>query len=214
MPIRFALMEDHLTDARAKSLPACLRAVFVRSGSVRISGAGRDVTLQTGDCQLFTYALTLTGPGECWSFEMSAAEAKAPLSEDDMERLVYATPIERDPHADILIRADRVDFPPGTVTPRHGHKGPGIRRLLQGILIAEVGDEIIRIEAGDVWFEAGPDPVVGRTLAPDSAFVRVMVLDPSLYGQPTFIPCSPEDARAPRGTNRTLFFDTVTRLST
>jgi hypothetical protein len=40
----------------------------------------------------------------------------------------------------------------------------------------------------------------------------VMVLCPSLFGEPTFIPWSPEDAIKPRGTDRTLFFETKVSL--
>ncbi len=113
----------------------------------------------------------------------------------------------------MLLRADRVTFPPSAVTPKHGHKGPGIRRLVSGRLVAELGSEVRRIEAGEAWFESGKEPVVGRNLAPSSSFVRVMVLDPALAGEPTFIPWSEEDAAKPRGTNRHLFFDTVVRLA-
>ena len=39
-----------------------------------------------------------------------------------------------------LMRCDRVDFAPGGVAPRHGHRGGGIRCLLRGSLTVTVGD--------------------------------------------------------------------------
>ena len=62
------------------------------------------------------------------------------------------------------------------------------------------------------WYESGDDPVVGRSIAPDSAFVRAMVLPVHLHGKPTFIAWSAQEAAKPRGTQRTEFFDTVVRL--
>jgi quercetin dioxygenase-like cupin family protein len=209
MPIRLALLEDVLAAAQSLDMPGRPRAVFARRGPIRISEAGSQVALEAGDCRLFEAAISLRGPGEAWTFELSASGDEIVISEAERHRVILATLIDRDPTEKVIVRADRVDFPPGAVTPKHGHKGPGIRRLIEGCLVAEIGDQVHRINAGGAWFENGVEPVIGRNLAPASTFVRVMVLDPALLGEPTFIPWTAEEATKPRGTDRTLFFDTT-----
>ena len=94
-------------------------------------------------------------------------------------------------------------------TPKHGHKGPGIRRLYEGRLVAEIGDEVRRLDQGDAWFETGHDPIIGRNIAPHSGFVRAMVLPVALHGKSTFIPWDETEAAKPRGTLRTEYFDRI-----
>ena len=212
MPIRLALMEDVLAAGQSLAMPARPRAVFARRGPILVTEAGSEVVLEAGTCRLFEAAISLRGPGEAWTFELSASGDEMVVAEAERHRVILATLIDRDPNEKVIVRADRVDFPPSAVTPKHGHKGPGIRRLIEGRLVAEIGDQVHRIDAGDAWFESGLDPVVGRTMAPTSAFIRVMVLDPALLGEPTFIPWTPEEAAKPRGTDRTLFFDTAVTI--
>jgi quercetin dioxygenase-like cupin family protein len=212
MPIRLALLEDALTPGQSLALPARPRAVFARRGPLRVAQAGSEAVLETGQCRLFEAAISLHGPGEAWTFELAASGGEMVVTAAERDRVILARLIDRDPDGPVLVRADRVEFPPGVVTPKHGHKGPGIRRLIQGRLVAEIGDQVQRIDAGDAWFESGLDPVVGLTVAPSSAFVRVMVLDPALLGESTFIPWTAEEGAKPRGTDRTLFFDTVVAL--
>ena len=208
MTIRFTLAENQVHEVAPLRLPASPRAIYVRSGSLKVCDSRGWASLGEGDCALFQTAVDIIGPGTAWFFEVTPGEE---IAESDLARTILSVPIERDPTAPMLLRGDRVSFPPGAVTPKHGHKGPGIRRLVTGQLVAELGHEVRRIEAGEAWFESGKEPVVGRNLAPSSAFVRVMVLDPSLAGEPTFIPWSAEEAAKPRGTDRHLFFDTIVR---
>ena len=79
---------------------------------------------------------------------------------------------------------------PGARTPLHGHRGPGIRRLVKGRIRATIGDNLERIEAGQAWFETGRDWVVGESSsAGEIVFVRVMVLPAELEGgQSSFVP--------------------------
>jgi quercetin dioxygenase-like cupin family protein len=213
MPVRLALFQDVLTADAKLSLPIGTRGVFARRGSLQVVGAHGEQRLMEGACLLFEKEVRIHGPGEAWTFELSRSAGAAAMTESEYRRVVLAATIDRDPSQPLLVRADRVDFLAGAVTPKHGHQGPGIRCLIEGRLVAELGHEVRRINPGDAWFEAGPDPVVGRTLAPTSAFVRVMVLDPSLRDQPTFIPWTPEEADKPRGTVRQLFFDTIIMLA-
>jgi quercetin dioxygenase-like cupin family protein len=204
MTIRLAATEDVLEPGRVLSLRPAARAIYVRRGTVEVAGLG---TIEADDCRLVVGAATLRGEAEVWCFEAAAA-----WDEADHDRIVLARLLPRDPEAPLVLRADRVDFPAGGVTPRHGHAGPGIRRLLHGRLSAEIGAEAFRIDPGRAWFEAGPDPVVGRNLAPASAFVRGMALDVTLHGQPTYRPWDATEAAKPRGVAPRLFFDEIVTL--
>ena len=210
--MRLALFEDHIQAAQKLHWAEAPRSLFVVSGRLSVHVAGGPPTmLEPQDCQLFTQALELQGEAEVWTFELSAQSAEA-LNHDEQARCILAHDIDLDPNEPVVLRADRVEFPAGMETPKHGHKAGGIRRLYRGRLIAEIGHEVRRIDARDAWFETGHDPVVGRNIAPSSAFVRTMVLPASLLGHPTFIPWSDEEAAKPRGTQRTQYFDTLVTL--
>jgi hypothetical protein len=211
MPLRLALFEDHL--AGLAHWAAAPRALFVRAGQCTVrASAGRATTLNAIDCQFFTSDIEIEGSAEVWTFELSKASVAA-LSIEDQRRCILAHEVDLDPGRPIVFRADRVEFPPGMETPRHGHKGAGIRRLYQGRLVAEIGSELRRIEEGAAWFETGRDPVVGRNVAPASAFVRALALPPELHGKPTFIAWSEAEAAKPRGTVRTEYFDALVSLT-
>ncbi len=66
------------------------------------------------------------------------------------------------PAGGALLRADRVDFPPGGVAYTHTHQGPGIRVLRHGRFRVKTGGREIALAPGDPWFERGPDPVYAR----------------------------------------------------
>lgn len=204
MTIRLAATEDMLEPGQVLALSPAARAVYVRRGTMEVEGVG---TIREDDCRLVVGAATLRGEGEVWCYEAAAAWDDA-----DRGRIVLAVLLPRDPAAPLLLRADRIDFPPGGETPKHGHAGPGIRRLLHGRLSAEIGDHTFRIDPGRAWFEAGPDPVVGRNLAPSSGFVRGMALDVALLGKPTYRAWDETEAAKPRGVAPRLFFDEIVTL--
>ncbi len=204
MTIRLAATEDVLEPGRTLRLLPAARAIYIRRGTVEVEGLG---PIGADDCRLLVGPATLRGEAEVWCFEIAAD-----WDEADRDRIVLAALLHRDPAAPIVLRADRVDFPPDAVTPRHGHAGPGIRRLLHGRLSAAIGEEVHRIDPGQAWFETGHDPVVGRNLAPASAFVRGMALDPVLHGKPTFRAWDGAEAVKPRGVKPRLFFDEIVTL--
>lgn len=207
MTIACAATEDVLAPGQRVTLPPAARALYVRSGRVTIAQDGAETTLTEDSCALIVGATALAGDGVIWGYEATRS-----LAAPDPRRTILHVTLPRDPDAPMLLRADRVDFPPGAVTPRHGHAGPGIRRLLAGRLFAEIGETHRRIDAGEAWFESGLEPVVGHTIAPASAFVRCMVLDPDLLGRPTFRATSAEDAAKPRAVGYRQFFDTIVTL--
>lgn len=210
MTVRLSLFEDSVNPSLERR--AAPRALFVRSGRLTVKSdreASRE--LAATDCALFTGNLSIDGVGELWSFELSATPVAA-MDRADQARCVLAHEVDLDPLRPLVLRVDRVEFDPEVETPRHGHKAPGIRRLYKGRLVAEIGPELRRLEPGDAWFETGHDPVIGRNVAPASAFVRAMVLPIDLLGQPTFIAWDPGEATKPRGTRRTEYFDTIVKI--
>lgn len=210
MTMSLALFEDPIDGS--VDWATAPRAVFVRTGEFTITErGGARHAIRAEDCRLFVGPLHIEGTGELWTFEVRATDVTA-LNSTDQARCILAHSIDLDPRSPFVMRADRVEFPAGMETPRHGHKAAGIRRLYRGRLVAEIGDELRRIAEGDAWFETGRDPVVGRNVAPTSAFVRVMVLPTALHGQPTFIAWDALEAAKPRGTMRTEYFDTVLQL--
>ncbi len=197
--MRLGLHEDHV--AGRFTLPAGVHGLYLRRGALRVDGA----VLAEAAAVLAPSGAVLEGAGEVWRFTVSAtAEARATL--------VLSHALPRDPALPFVLRLDRVDFPPDAETPKHGHAGPGIRRLLAGRLLAELGDETRLIPPGGAWYESGAEPVVGRVLAPGTGFIRCMVLDAGLLGRPTFRAWTPEEALKPRGAAYRLFFDTLTTL--
>lgn len=207
MTIAFAATEDVVIPGATLDLPPAARVLYLRNGHVAVDD-GEDATpLPLDEGVLFVGALRLSGEGVVWGYEAARS-----LDAPDPLRTVLRVTLPRDSDARLLLRADRVDFPPDAVTPRHGHAGPGIRRLLAGRLFAEIGATHRRIDAGEAWFESGAEPVVGRNIARASAFLRCMVLDPDLLGRSTFRPASPEDAAKPRAVAYRLFLDTIVTL--
>jgi hypothetical protein len=182
-------------------LPHAVHGIYLRDGSVTLNGA----TLAPDGGAMVRGTARLAGTGEVWRFEVSDVPALA--TPDEHGRMILAHLLSRNPAAPFVLRMDRVDFPPEGATPKHGHAGPGIRRLL-----AEIGEQAHRIDLGAAWFETGTDPVIGRVMAPGSAFVRCMVLDAELLGRPTFRAWDADEAAKPRSASSRLFFDTLAEL--
>jgi hypothetical protein len=205
--LRLALVEDALTPGAPLRFPDgnAARILYLRRGghaAVNGTPLAEDsaVVVQGG-------AATVTGEGELWTYALSPGDALA--TAEERPRLVLAALVPA-PGPAALFRLDRVDFPPAGETPRHGHSGPGLRRLLSGRLLMEIGPRLHRADPGQAWFEPGDVPVVARPLAPGSAFLRAMVLDPALAGgRSSFVAATPEDAAKPRSVTYRLYAETV-----
>lgn len=180
--------------------------VYAHGGEVTVAGTEHH-RLAADEGAFAPASARVTGDGVAWFYEVApAASPFAPgldLLRSAKLTLGFGPPF--------LIRADGIELPAGAVTPRHGHRGPGIRRLRFGRLMAEVGDGIERVDAGHSWFETGHDMVVGRPIDDASAaFVRVMVLPMELEGGKTsFMPADATEAAKPRSVNSRLFGEVV-----
>lgn len=184
------------------------RFVYVLSGLVRArSELGEEVA--DAESGLLTQGdVELGGAAAAWLYEVDGTAASPCVGEGLSVTLSVAFELPDGPR---LIRADRVETPPGIISPRHGHRGPGIRRLLHGRIQAEIGEEHRRIEAGQAWFEGGHDPVVGTNISQGhNSFVRVMLLPPELAGGvSSFVPMSQERAGRPSAVKSTVLAEAI-----
>lgn len=145
----------------------------------------------------------VSGGGLAWIYEVAPADAPflGGLG------LIRSAQLSLDFAAPYLVRADRIESRSGDATPRHGHRGPGIRRLVFGRILAEIGEHTERIDAGMSWFETGHDMVVGTNIGEgNAAFVRMMVLPAELQGGLTsFMAADAAEAQKPRRVTSRLF---------
>ncbi len=200
-PLRMTLYDLALSERRFSLSGPGRRFIYVERGRLVADGEAYGA-----DAGFFaTETTTIEGEGLAWIYEVAPLDAG--LMQDGALSLVVSRHAQPPTDAPRLMRADRIESPSGAATPRHGHRGPGLRRLIYGRLMAEIGEDLDRIDPGHAWFETGRDPVVGTNIsAGPSAFVRVMVLPPDLAGgKSSFVPVSPEDARKPRSVTNRLF---------
>ena len=202
---------DVQPQGRRVELPAgAQRFIYARDGCAFAGiDAGAAIEIASGDGAFASGAAQVRGEGTVWVYEVGPDRRSFPV--DPRVSMVLSKRFEFDFGPPWLLRADRVESMPGSVTPRHGHRGPGMRRLVSGRLLAEVGDAYERIEAGSAWFETGLDPVIGKNIhTGNNAFVRVMVLPIELEGgKSSFMPATPEDAAKPRAVTYRLFGEAV-----
>lgn len=179
--------------------------IYVVSGLARLESAGGSVALQANEWHFPEAPFRIAGAGEAWFYEFAPADA--PFIEAAGLSLVMSRTLPQGDADDYILRADRVESPRGGQTPRHGHRGPGIRRLLSGRIHAFVGGSADRVETGHAWYENGKDWVVGRNAHDGiSAFVRVMILPSELAGGvSSFIAASAEEAAKPRSATYQLY---------
>lgn len=185
------------------------RFIYVHQGRAMIDTDGTKVEVQSGEGAFISQRSRIAGEGNVWIYEVGP-DGRQLLAAPDLS-IVLSRRFPLDLAPAWLLRADRIESTPGSATPRHGHRGPGMRRLIKGRLQAEIGDSIERIDAGHAWFESGLEPVIGtNTHSENSAFVRVMVLPMELEGgKSSFVPTTPQDAAKPRAVANRLFGEVV-----
>jgi hypothetical protein len=178
-------------------------------GHAFIYAAGGDVTIErsriaAGDGAFAAGGDVISTSTAAWLFEV-APGAIPPRRENGLSPLLSRIVVL--PEGSHMLRADRVESEAGAQTPAHRHCGPGIRRLERGLLLAEIGDRLDRIDAGQAWFETGHETVVGLNISGGiNAFVRVMLLPATLAGgKSSFIPATAAEAAKPRAVSLRLF---------
>lgn len=149
-------------------------------------------------------AVAVAGPALRW--EITPAGAEPELLGGTVALANDLAPLD----GPLLVRCDRIDFPPGGIAYRHTHPGPGIRRLLFGSIRIETDGHVTDYGPGGPWFESGPSPVLAHASAgEDSAFVRVMVLPAEWEGKRTIRYVDPADAELPKLQRAHVYFDKV-----
>lgn len=209
------MQRDLLIEARPLMLEAgtvlelpggALHALYVAAGRLAALGPG-EAALVDAAARLETHE-----PARLWHFSVSRARLTA-RRDAGAQAAMVALP-EKD---GTLVRLDRIELPPGTVTPRHRHRGPGIRAVLSGSVDAMVGNRRFPVRAGEAWLETPEDDIIGRADARDGAcFVRLMLLPAGLAGGITSfvaVPALPDDPPSPVFDRRqTILLERLARL--
>lgn len=202
--LRIAVYDLTLTE-EPLSLPEGRHYLVYRPNNLSAIAVAGETPLGADEARLFPGPISVSGEGPAWLFEIAPLEAA--LIAGTQAEIVRAHPLPDVFSGPAILRADQVVFPQGSQTPKHGHRGPGLRRLAQGKLIAQIGKVTERILPGDAWFEDGPTMVVGTNVsAGQGMFVRLLVLPSALAGGETsFIPADGHEAQKPRGVDYRLF---------
>jgi hypothetical protein len=187
-----ALYEDRLGPAATATFGALPRVLYVASGDLRVDDVRVDPAAAWHGAAACVVAAGTAG-ATVLRYELRGDGPPAPGPHG---RLLLDHPIALDPGAPYLMRCDRVDFGPGGEALPHGHRGGGIRWLLEGSLDVRVGDHPSRLmKPGDAWFESGVEPVHAMA-ARDAAtsFIRVSILPRELRGKSSIVYVDPAHA--------------------
>ena len=192
---RLTLYEDRLTSATSVTLPALPRVLYVDDGTLEVLGAAPTSVEAGAAWHGATSCSLVAGPrgARVLRYELRAGEVAAP---GDATKILLDHPIALDPAQPYLMRCDRVEFAPGGEALPHGHRGGGIRCLLEGALEVRVGGHPGRLmKPGDAWFESGVEPVhaIASAEAPTS-FIRVSILPREIQGQSSIVYVDPAHA--------------------
>ncbi len=206
-PMRLTVYDFDTSIAQLTLGSAGIRFIYAVDGTVRVLSANGDADLQVDEGYLFDCSARLQGTG--WLFDLT--ERGAPLLGGEAIAPVLSHIVEPDFEGPWLFRADRVSSDSGAQTPLHGHRGPGIRRLAKGRILATIGDNLERIEAGQAWFETGNDWVIGENISKgENVFVRVMLLPSELKGGlSSFVPATVEESTRPRSVKYRIFGELI-----
>lgn len=194
MSRRFRMTAYELDAGAGIRMPkGSVSAVFARQGDAVV--AGKEV--RDGSAAFAEGGDAIATSGCAWLFELAPAEAGVRY-EDGLQPILSRIAVA--PEGALILRIDRVGSEAGAQTPAHRHRGPGIRRLMSGLLHAEVGEHFDRIAPGQAWFESGHEDVVGTNVSGgENSFVRMLLLPSDLAGgSSSFVAASLLDATKPR----------------
>lgn len=209
---RISVYDAALADAPLRLPPGPIRFIYLREGEATVREGSEPGALAEDQGQFCQGSAQLSGKGVAWIYE---AGSDGPFLDGPGISLVLSRPVVLDTPGSCLVRADRIESAAGSATPRHRHRGPGIRRLLYGRILGEIGESFERIDPGHAWFESGSDPVIGTNVhTGNSAFVRVMVLPLELQGGKTsFVATDAAEARKARAVQNRIFGEVVVEVT-
>ena len=212
------LHTDRLAPKSELRLPPGTRVVYVREGDAVVRAGGQVAGLAANSAWHGSREAGITAGNAGatlwrWDLAPGGRAAKLPEAAGVTTTFALAHDVELADPGGYLVRCDRVNFPPGGIAYTHVHRGPGIRRLLEGTLRVEVNGAGHDIAPGEAWFEAGPDPVLATaSKTVPSAFARVMILPREMLGKPSVRYIRPEDADKPKLQTYRVFVDEPIQL--
>jgi hypothetical protein len=207
------LHTDRLAPRSELRLPPSTRVVYVREGDAVVRAGGQVAGLAANSAWHGSREAGITAGNAgatLWRWELVAEKRApgAPSGTGAASSLALSHAVDLENPGGYLMRCDRVNFPPGGIAYTHVHRGPGIRRLLEGSLRVEVNGAGHDIAPDEAWFEAGPDPVLATaSKTVPSAFARVMILPREMLGKPSVRYIRPEDADKPKLQTYRVFVD-------
>lgn len=207
MPYALNFYHDQLLADGVTSSPlvAIHRIIYVRIGEVAINGEtyGADTAVYTNKpieiqgianhSQLARWEIALPNAAP------NLLDGTNVLSKLRMSRVNMMHDML--PSSQWLFRLDRITVPPGRVSDRHQHPGPGIRCLLEGTFNVQQPPESCRMMMpGDPWWESGHDTVVAwASKTMHARFLRGMILPVEFKGRPDTAIWLSGDKKKPRG---------------
>lgn len=187
-----ALYEVRLAPSGKAEWSTAPRVLYVTGGEIDVGGVG----VATGAAWHGASACSISAGSRgatVLRYEVRAGGLPTPGLTG---RVLLDHAIALDPSQRYLMRCDRVDFAPGGEALPHGHRGGGIRWLLEGALEVRVGDQPGRLmRPGDAWFESGVEPVhaMASREVPTS-FIRVSILPREIKGRSSIVYVDPAHA--------------------
>ncbi|MBL8386094.1 MAG: hypothetical protein JNM90_23625 [Burkholderiales bacterium] len=207
---RLRLHTDRFAAAEGGTLAPRACALYVVAGSVIVRAGGAAASLDANGAWCGATGATIVAGkagARVLRWELAGAAAAAAAAPCAATSLTLEAPIDL-PAPDVLMRCDRVDFPPGGEALTHVHQGPGIRCLIAGGIRIDTQGGSHAYGPGEAWFEAGPDPVYAAASRDEpSAFARVMILPRSCHGRSSIRYVRPEDADKPKTQSYQIFAD-------
>lgn len=204
------LITDSYIGGETLHLAGANRVLYVVEGSVIVRAGAIAAALDPNSAWCGPIDATVAAGksgARVLRFELVRADSTQASQSCADSTLGLSAPITL-PASEVLLRCDRVDFPPGGEALTHVHQGPGIRCLLQGAIRIDAVGQSHPYKPGEAWFEAGPDPVYAAA-SPDgpTAFARVMVLPRTCHGKSSIRYVRPEDADRPKTQKYQIFAD-------
>jgi quercetin dioxygenase-like cupin family protein len=203
------LVTDRFAAGASFALPPLRRAAYVFAGSAIVRAGGQSASLERNGVWCGNAAPTvIAGRSGATVLRFELATGARSSAADGADSTVgIEAPITL-PAGELLLRCDRVDFPPGGEALTHVHQGPGIRYLIAGSIRIDSGGQSHHYGVGEAWFESGPEPVYAAASATEpTAFVRVMILPRALLGKSSIRYVRPEDADRPKSQKYQVFAD-------
>jgi quercetin dioxygenase-like cupin family protein len=206
------LYEDRLAPSARVELSPAPRVLYVGEGDIEVSSDAGRARMLAGSAWHGTLGCAMAAGARGATVLRHELRHGVPAA-PGTGRVLLDHPIALDSSRLYLMRCDRVEFDPGGEALPHGHRGGGIRCLLEGTLEVRVGGQPGRLmKPGDAWFESGGEPVhaLASREVPTS-FIRVSILPRELKGRSSIVYVDPAHASVkPR--RYTVFIDEPVEL--